>query len=343
VRVSVVLPTFNRSRFLPDAFRAISSQVLTEWELIVIDDGSTDDTRAVVERLGAALPQTVRYQYQENGGAYAARNAGVDLASSEYVAFYDSDDIWLPQHLSACAAALDENPDVDWVYSSTEIVNLESGELLDRHCFYEDGQPRPFMRLAHDTRGALRVITDTAAIRCQIDYGLYCGLQNSVLRRRVFERLRFVAEPRNEAEDQVFPIRALAAGFRLAYFDAVHVRYHVHGENSTAASNDAGLQKLRRVYEPLIVGYRRLVDEVSLTGSERRALKRRIARELFWHLGYAGYWTAGDRRGAIDNYVQALRVWPWNPAQWKTLVLALCRHAPKITSRPSSEPKLGPG
>ena len=63
--VSIVLPTFNRSCFLPDAFRAIASQELTSWELLVIDDGSTDDTKSVVERLTAALPQTVRYQYQE--------------------------------------------------------------------------------------------------------------------------------------------------------------------------------------------------------------------------------------------------------------------------------------
>lgn len=342
-RVSIVLPTFNRSRFLPDAFRSISSQSLTSWELLVVDDGSTDDTKTVVERLSASLPQRVTYHYQPNAGAYGARNTGVDLAVGDYVAFYDSDDIWLPHHLLTCATALDENADVDWVYSSSELVNLESGQLLDPHCFYlRNGQPRPFMRLVHDVRGSLRVITDKAAIQCQIESGLYCGLQNSVLRRRVFDRFRFVAEPRNEAEDQVFPIRAMAAGFRLAYFDDVHVRYHVHTENSSAAGKDIGLQKLRRVWEPLIDGYRRLEDEIALTSSERRALKRRIARDLFWQLGYTGYWASGDRRSAIDTYARALRVWPWNLAQWKTLVIALCRPAPAINHRRPSEPKLGP-
>ena len=78
--VSVILPTFNRSRFLPAAFRAILAQQITSWELIVIDDGSTDDTRQVVEALSASVSQPVTYLRQDNQGAYGARNTGLDAA-----------------------------------------------------------------------------------------------------------------------------------------------------------------------------------------------------------------------------------------------------------------------
>src|SRR5947209_3744474 len=93
VAVSIVLPTYNRARFLPEAFESIRAQKFTRWELIVIDDGSTDETRAVVAALSADLPQPARYHYQANQGPAAARNAGIDLTQEKYIAFYDSDDL----------------------------------------------------------------------------------------------------------------------------------------------------------------------------------------------------------------------------------------------------------
>src|SRR4051794_19288059 len=125
--VSVILPTYNRAKFLPQAFASIKSQTFTDWELIVVDDGSTDDTRSVVEEQTRGWAQPVRYHRQENRGAYGARNAGLDLTRGESVAFFDSDDVWLPHHLADCAAALADNPDVDWVYGASRIVDQETG------------------------------------------------------------------------------------------------------------------------------------------------------------------------------------------------------------------------
>src|SRR5262245_20654457 len=101
-RVSIILPTYNRAPFLPQALASIRSQQYTDWELIVVDDGSRDDTPLVVARLFADTPQPTRYVRQENQGAYAARNTGLGVAQGEYVAFFDSDDLWLPHHLRNC-------------------------------------------------------------------------------------------------------------------------------------------------------------------------------------------------------------------------------------------------
>lgn len=334
LRVSVVLPIFNRRAFLPAAFEAIASQAMGSLEVIVVDDGSTDASLEVVDQLKGRSPFDVVYIAQQNAGAYGARNTGIRAARGEYIAFYDSDDVWLPHHLSRCVTALDANADVDWVYSASEIVDLLTGRTLDPHCFYEAGSPRPFMRLRYERRGDLRVITDAGAIKCQIDHGLFCGLQNSVFRRGVFRELSLEAATRNEAEDQVFAIRALAAGVRLAYFDAVHVRYHVHADNSSAPGTTMSLEKRRRVYEPLILGYQRLQDEVPLSADERRALRRRVGHDLFWHLGYNGYWAAGHRREALGVYRRALGWWPWDPSCWKTFALALLRTTVASTASP---------
>ncbi len=329
--VSVVLPVYNRKGFLAAAFQSIAAQSVASAEVVVVDDGSTDGSDEAVAELARTSRFPVKYIRQANQGPYGARNTGVAAAAGDYIAFYDSDDIWLPEHLGTCVAALHENPDVDWVFSASEIVDLASGQTLDPHCFYQHGTPRPFMRLQHEQRGALRVITDGAAIQCQIEHGLYCGLQNSVFRRRVFDRLTFEAASRNEAEDQVFAIRALAAGFRLSYFDAVHVRYHIHGANSSAPGSSMSLEKRRRVYEPLVAGYQRLEQEVPLSPAERRALHRRVANDLFWQIGYNGYWAHHERRAALRVFRQALRWWPWDLHFWKTYLLAAGRTAASAT------------
>src|SRR5262245_53377862 len=101
--VSIILPTFNRARFLPEACAAIRGQRWADWELIVVDDGSTDDTERVVREQTAGWQQPVKYVRQKNQGAYGARNTGLDHARGKYIAFYDSDDLWLPHHLADCA------------------------------------------------------------------------------------------------------------------------------------------------------------------------------------------------------------------------------------------------
>ena len=92
VLVSVVIPTFNRARYLPDALDSVARQGVEGIETIVVDDGSTDETEAVVAAYGSA----VRYVRQPHHGAAAARNTGVALATGRFISFLDSDDIWMP-------------------------------------------------------------------------------------------------------------------------------------------------------------------------------------------------------------------------------------------------------
>lgn len=106
-QVSVVAPTFNRHEVLPRALDAVLAQSFSDWELIVVDDGSTDGTAEMVER---DYP-SVRLLRQENRGVSAARNAGIAQARGEWVAFIDSDDAWLPEKLERQMKALEAEPD----------------------------------------------------------------------------------------------------------------------------------------------------------------------------------------------------------------------------------------
>jgi glycosyltransferase involved in cell wall biosynthesis len=96
-KVSVIIPTHNRSQFVPLAIRSVLDQTFKDLEVIVVDDGSTDNTQSVLKSFGGGI----RVVFQENSGVSSARNTGIALADSPWVAFLDSDDEWAPNYLAS--------------------------------------------------------------------------------------------------------------------------------------------------------------------------------------------------------------------------------------------------
>lgn len=114
-KVSVVIPTYNREKTIARAVRSILAQTYENYEVLVVDDGSTDSTRKIVEGLG---DDRIRYiDLGENSGASHARNVGIQMAECDYIAFLDSDDEWLPEKLSKQMDAMRRMPEnVGFVY-----------------------------------------------------------------------------------------------------------------------------------------------------------------------------------------------------------------------------------
>ncbi|MDQ7779247.1 MAG: glycosyltransferase family A protein [Planctomycetota bacterium] len=113
--VSVIIPTYNRASFLVEAIGSVLAQTYSNLEVIVVDDGSSDGTMAAVEAIASRTARPVRYCWQHNQGASAARNMGLSMASGTFTAFCDSDDLWLPQKVEKQVAFLDENGSCDVV------------------------------------------------------------------------------------------------------------------------------------------------------------------------------------------------------------------------------------
>jgi glycosyltransferase involved in cell wall biosynthesis len=107
-KVSVVMTVYNCEQHVEEALQSALAQTYKDFEVIVVDDGSTDRSARIVERFGNA----VRYCYQENGGAARATNKGVSLASGEYIAFLENDDAWMPDKLEKQVMVLDHNPGI---------------------------------------------------------------------------------------------------------------------------------------------------------------------------------------------------------------------------------------
>jgi glycosyltransferase involved in cell wall biosynthesis len=127
--VSIIIPTYNRATFLTATLRSVLAQTQTGYEIIVVDDGSTDETSRVVERYAGR----VRHLYQPRCGLIAAvRNHGLRQATGTYIAFLDSDDLWLPAWLETQLAALIQQPAWGMVYCDGWFFDDTSGQDLSR-------------------------------------------------------------------------------------------------------------------------------------------------------------------------------------------------------------------
>jgi len=125
-RVSVIIPTYNRQKFIMEAVESVLAQTYSDFELIVVDDGSTDDTAKL---LAAVQDNRVKYVRQENAGRSRARNRAIEMAKGEYIAFLDSDDSYLPDKLRMQVEHLDTHPELAMVYTGAICVDEQGNEL----------------------------------------------------------------------------------------------------------------------------------------------------------------------------------------------------------------------
>ncbi|MGA2670059.1 MAG: glycosyltransferase [Dehalococcoidia bacterium] len=126
-KVSVIIPSYNGARFISEAIQSVIDQSFTDFEIIIVDDGSTDNTSEVVK--GFKDPR-IRYIYQENRGLPAARNSGILASGAEYIALLDSDDKWLPGKLELQVKAIESAPQVGVVYCDVYNFDSESGTII---------------------------------------------------------------------------------------------------------------------------------------------------------------------------------------------------------------------
>ena len=127
--VSIILPTFNRTKFLELAIQSVFAQSYTDWEMIIADDGSTEDTRAYLRSITAPQVRTIRLRHC--GNPSRVRNAAIDAANGRYLAFLDSDDIWAPSKLEKQISALREHTGARWSYTTCDLIDDNGHPLVE--------------------------------------------------------------------------------------------------------------------------------------------------------------------------------------------------------------------
>src|SRR4030042_4369188 len=126
-KVSVIIPTFNHGHYIKKAIDSLLNQTYKDFETIIIDDGSRDNTKDIVASYG----NVVRYIYQENKGLPHARNTGIAAARGIYVAFLDADDYFEEKNLEKKVSFLETHSNIDWVFSDWDYID-EDGNFIER-------------------------------------------------------------------------------------------------------------------------------------------------------------------------------------------------------------------
>jgi len=285
VCVSVIIPTYNRAEFVTKAIDSILVQTYRDYEIIVVDDGSTDKTQQVLE----PYLDKISYIHQDNAGVSAARNRGVVEAKGQWIAFLDSDDQWLPEKLSVQVAAVQKNPNL-YLHTTDAILLNEYGERVSQF---------QYTGLVEFLKGKSCVVERPLAY--QVKYSLariQCVLAN---RKALFDAGLF------DTRLTIFEDQDLMCRLALEGRWAVTTRVLVHIKRPAVSSCNLSTQRISNPigsYESLVYLYEKLVRnsklnpaEKSLVEQELSACKAALGMELL---------KVGDNLRSRDLFRQAL-------------------------------------
>ena len=285
-RVSVVVPTYNRADVLPSAIRSVMDQAFRDWEIIIVDDCSHDNTAEVA---GAFADPRIRYvRLEQNRGTSGAKNAGIGEARGELIAFLDSDDEWLPDKLRRQVEMFNRADEVlGLVYTDYLSIDRETGEILHRRNPAQRGH-------------LFNAMLTTNAVSCPLS--CWC------VRRACFKRVGLFDEalPRGEGEDYDFSIR-LSRHYLIDFVAEPLVKYYIHkGQLSTN-------------YTARIDAHRRIMEKISLTLADLPGYSRdRILSNHEWYVGTL-YCHGRDMANGRRQFARAIRLNPFEPKYYAYL------------------------
>lgn len=274
--VSIVIPTYNRADLLRRALDSVITQTFTDWEIVLVDDGSTDGTEGLAAEYRRRLGDRLRYVQRENGGCGRARNTGIDRARGRFVAFLDSDDEFLPHKLARQMELFDLRPELGLVYGDYSFVDYEGV----RHESVFD-EISPLAREVPHTEIAPGLCVCHGSLFDTLIRGYFVATIVGMVRREVLgDAIRFPSD-RAYAEEWLFYLhvaRACPAGF---VNEPLCLHHHVAG---SLARTDRG-RNVRR-YLHLLQSIRASFPDLSR--AQRRTVRNQIARSNR-QLGYDAY------------------------------------------------------
>lgn len=280
----MVIPTHNRAQILGLALDSVHGQTHRPIELIVIDDGSTDDTTTMIEAWEKERAEPgefyLRYIRQENQGANAARNRGISEATGTFVAFLDSDDQWFPAKLSKQLRVFENDPDVGGVYCGLRYRDLDTGVLAD-------DRPREY------PQGDL--------LRTLLIHDVTEGEPCWVVRRSCFENVGVFDESLSARLGWDLWIR-LAAEYRIGCVPEVLVYGGTHTGERVRSNPQRELNGHQQIFDKYAYLRKRFAPGVSLAA--RAAMYRRRGR-VYFHRDIS--WPK-----AMGYQLAAILCWPIN-------------------------------
>lgn len=217
--VSVVIPSYNYGKYIGQSISSVLCQTFTDFELIIIDDGSKDNTREVVSQF---KDKRLRYHYQYNSGLSAARNSGVNLSAGKYIAFLDADDLWLPKKLELQVPLIEQSEMIGLVYGGYQVFGEDIASTLDRNPIIHNSNWLHYLVLGNYVSGSATT---------------------SLIRRDCFLKVGLFDEKLKSAEDWDMWLRiAMYYEFRAITTSIAKIRIHTSNMTSDVNLMDTGFQ-----------------------------------------------------------------------------------------------------
>ena len=262
--VSIVMPAYQAAETILASIQSVQDQTLANWELIIVDDGSTDDT-AIIVQWAAEHDHRIRLIIQANQGPSAARNRGVALARSGIIAFLDADDHWANERLEGAIEALASQPSTGVLFSRTRFIDAKTGK---------PGTLTPFA----PTLSAVDLMAENAV----------CSTSNIICRKEVFLQTGGFAEHLSYAEDQDWLLRvALDGRWKICGLNAEWFFYR-SADNSQSADLEAMRLSWHKMAEAACSRFPDLAPSLMerAYGPLHRQLARRALRMGRWKTAY---------------------------------------------------------
>ena len=282
--VSVVIPTYNHARFLGGALQSIVEQTFDSWEALVINNFSDDDTEDVVRSFGD--PRITLVNFRNHGIIAAGRNEGIRRARGTYVAFLDSDDVWMPRKLEESVTVLNGGADL-----VCHAENWVGGGLSTRTMIYGP--------------------TEVASWRNLLLRQNCISTSATTVRRTVLEHVGLFDESPSfvTAEDYELWMRIARTGARMDFIDDVLGEYRRHESNASGSV-------LRHMTAERAVVEKHLSLDPTIG---RLARRRRLARCTY--TAGRGFAASGRRGSALRMYLRALATYPFEPKTFAAIGL----------------------
>jgi glycosyltransferase involved in cell wall biosynthesis len=207
-KVTVIIPCYNRGKYIAETIESVLNQTYPNVEVVVVDDGSTDDSREVLEQYSDRI-RVLEHPGRVNRGQSAALNLGILSSESEYVAFLDSDDLFVPEKIEKQVRFLEGNPQFGLVYANGHAIN-ENGKVIFR--FYDKSHK--------EESDPNRVLLDC----------YFLLPNNALLRRKVLDKAGLFDESLRSAQDHDMAIRVTEVT-KIAYLDECLFKYRRHCES----------------------------------------------------------------------------------------------------------------
>ncbi|MFB2917415.1 glycosyltransferase family 2 protein [Aerosakkonema funiforme] len=271
-KVSVVIPAYNAMRYLPATLDSVFNQTYTDFEILIIDDGSKDET---VEWVAQITDPRVKLISQQNKGVSEARNAGIANARGEYIALLDADDLWEPTKLEKQVRCLEDNPAVGLVYTWVKYAD-------------EEGNPTEKVQTAYVDGDVLKHILQS---------NILCCSSTPMVRRSCFEDVGVFDSKLSGVADWDMWIR-IASRYLFGLIKEPLVRYRQHPNNM---SNNC---------QAMLLDFRKVIERsFASVPSNLQYLKNRAYGHAYLYMAWK-YLFHKDLKNAIDLNRQAIAHYP---------------------------------